>query len=41
MGGSRELHRRRKSTGDGNGAAAGGSVRWRKRLGHGRHVGLV
>jgi hypothetical protein len=40
MGGSRGLHRRRTSTGDGNGAAAGGSMRWRKRLGHGRRVGV-
>jgi hypothetical protein len=40
-GGTRELHRRWRGTGSGNGAAAGGSTRWRKWLGHGRRVSLV
>jgi hypothetical protein len=39
-GGVEELHRRRKSTGSGNGAAAGGPTRWHKRLGHGEACGL-
>jgi hypothetical protein len=34
-GGVEELHRWRKSSGGGNGAAAGGPTRWHKRLGHG------
>jgi hypothetical protein len=39
-GGVEGLHRRRKSSGGGNGAVAGAPTRWHKRLGRGEACGL-